>query len=166
MGGGLLKSWSRTQGSVALSSGEAEFYAAIKGACEGLGIQSLLEDMGFAVKVEVIQDSTAAKGTASRAGIGKIKHLDVGWLWIQAAVRKGEIALRKIDGKVNPADVLTKPKNIKETARLTEALNYDMSPRKATRDEEGPDASEVAAWMVMEIRERAAKETMKRVKMT
>ena len=75
----MLKSWSRTQGSEALSSGEAEFYAAIKGACEGLGIKTLLDDLGFQVKVEVIQDSTAAKGTASRAGIGKIKHLDVGW---------------------------------------------------------------------------------------
>ena len=30
-GGGLLKSWSKTQGSIALSSGEAEFYAAVKG---------------------------------------------------------------------------------------------------------------------------------------
>ena len=78
-GGGLLKSWSRSQGPVALASGEAQFYAAIKGACEGLGIKSLLADLGFQVKVEVVQDSTAAKGTASRAGIGKIKHLDVGW---------------------------------------------------------------------------------------
>ena len=41
-GGGLLKSWSRSQGPVAISSGEAEFYAAIKGACEGIGIKSLL----------------------------------------------------------------------------------------------------------------------------
>ena len=96
---------------MALSSGEAEFYAAIKGACEGLGIKSLLKDLGFTVKVEVIQDSTAAKGTASRAGIGKIKHLDVGWCWIQATVEKGEITLIKIDGKINPADVLTKPKS-------------------------------------------------------
>ena len=100
-GGGLLKSWSRTQGSQALSSGEAEFYAAIKGACEGLGIKSLLGDLGFRVEVEVIQDSTAAKGTASRAGVGKTTHLDVGWLWIQPTVREGEIKVPKIDGKVD-----------------------------------------------------------------
>ena len=90
-GGGLLKSWSRSQGPVAISSGEAEFYAAIKGACEGLGIKSLLEDLGFYDQVEVIQDSTAAKGTASRAGIGRIKHLDVGWCWIQQTVENGKI---------------------------------------------------------------------------
>ena len=78
-GGGLLKSWSRSQGPVAMSSGEVEFYAAIKGACEGLGIKSLLADLGFHVKVEIIQDSTAAKGTASRAGIGTWTLVGVGY---------------------------------------------------------------------------------------
>ena len=105
-----------------MSSGEAEFYAAIKGACEGLGIKSLLADLGFQVKVEVVQDSTAAKGTASRAGIGKIKHLDVGWCWIQQTVEKGDIKLVKIDGAIKPADFLTKPKSAKEMARLSTIL--------------------------------------------
>ena len=63
----------------------------------------------------------------------------------------------KIDGKVNPADFLTKPKSVKETARLSEALNYDMNPRKATREELGPDILEVATWMGTEIRVRTAK---------
>ena len=132
-GGGLLKSWSRSQGPVAISSGEAEFYEAIKGACEGLGIKSLLEDLGFHVQVEVIQDSTAAKGTASRAGIGRIKHLDVGWCWIQQTVESGKIRLVKINGKCNPADFLTKPKSAKEMARLAEALNFDMPSCKEIR---------------------------------
>ena len=121
-GGGLLKSWSRSQGPVAMSSGEAEFYAAIKGTCEGIGIKSLLADLGFEVKIEVVQDSTAAKGTASRAGIGKIKHLDVGWCWIQQIVEKGEFKLIKIDGTKKPADPLTKPKSAKEMGRLYEII--------------------------------------------
>jgi hypothetical protein len=129
-GGGLLKSWSRTQGCVALSSGEAEFYAAIKGGAEGIGVRSLLADMGMVVKVEVYQDSTAAKGVASRLGIGKIKHLQTGWLWMQDAVRRGDLELIKICGKINPADVLTKPKSIAEAIRLTDALWYDIRVRK------------------------------------
>ena len=79
--------------------------------------------MGQEVQVDIIQDSTAAKVVASRLGIGKVKHLDVGWLWIQDAVRKGDLVLRKINGKVNPADVLTKPKSAAEAMRLTDALN-------------------------------------------
>ena len=50
-GQSILKSWSRTQGSVALSSGEAEFYAAIKGSAESIGVQSLLADIGIHVKL-------------------------------------------------------------------------------------------------------------------
>ena len=126
-GGG---SWSRTQGSKALSSGEAEFSAMIKGAAESLGMQSLLADLGVTVSIEVITDSSAAIGTASRIGIGKIKHLDVGWLWIQDLVKQGKIVLKKINGKVNPADLMTKPKSAAEAVRLTEAVGYGLIMRK------------------------------------
>jgi hypothetical protein len=125
-GKSVLKSWSRTQGSVSLSSGEAEFYAAIKGSAESIGCQSLLRDMGIDVKLEIITDSSAAKGTASRIGIGKVKHLDVGWLWIQESVKMGQICVRKINGKVNPADVLTKPKSAAEAVRLFYAVGYGL----------------------------------------
>ena len=63
----------------------------------------------------------------------------------------------KIDGKFNPSDFLTKPKSVKETARLSEALNYDMCPRKTTREEEGPGILEVATWIGTEIQGRLEK---------
>ena len=80
--------------------------------------------------VEVVQDSTAAKGTASRVGIGKIKHLDTGWLWIQDVVRAGVVTLKKIHGTVNPADLLTKPKSAAEAARLSISLGYSLVMRR------------------------------------
>ena len=89
-----------------------------------------MADMGQEVKVEIHQDSTAAKGIASRLGIGKIKHLEVGWLWMQEAVRKGDLVLVKICGKINPADILTKPKSIAEMIRLTDALWYEIKVRE------------------------------------
>ena len=109
-----------------MSSGEAEFYALLKGAAEALGMKSLLAHLGLTVKIEIITDSTAAKGTASRIGIGKIKHLDVGWLWIQELVKRGQVVLGKINGKVNPGDLMTKPKSAAEAARLTEAVGYEL----------------------------------------
>ena len=36
--GGIVKTWSSTQATVAQSSGEAELRAAAKGAAEGLGV--------------------------------------------------------------------------------------------------------------------------------
>ena len=92
------------------------------------------------VKVEVVQDSTAAKGTATRIGIGKIKHLDTGWLWIQEVVKAGVVTLEKINGKVNPADLLTKPKSAAEAARLASSLGYELVLRKR-RTAEGKEES-------------------------
>ena len=56
-------------------------------------MKALIADLGLEVRVEVIQDSTQAKGAATRIGIGKIKHLDTGWLWIQEVVKAGVITL-------------------------------------------------------------------------
>ena len=116
------------------SSRAAEFYAAFKGAAEGLGVKSLLADKGLEVNVEVITDSSAAKGTTSRIGIGKIEHLDVGWLWIQELVKRGTIFLKKVNGKVNPADFVTKPKNAAETLRLSSAVGFELVIRKRANE--------------------------------
>ena len=56
--GGVIKTWSSTQGTLSLSVGEAEYYALIKAAAEGLGIQSLAKDMGYDLKVRIWVDST------------------------------------------------------------------------------------------------------------
>ena len=49
----LLKCWSSTQPGVALSSGEAEFYGAVKGASTGLGIKALHRDIGYALPLRL-----------------------------------------------------------------------------------------------------------------
>jgi len=64
LGSHCVKSWSSTQAFIALSSGEAEFYGVVKGASVGLGMKSLLADMGVDVHVNVHTDATAAKGIA------------------------------------------------------------------------------------------------------
>ena len=42
-----IRTWSSTQPSVTLSSGEAEFYGLVKAAGAGLGHQSLMKDVGM-----------------------------------------------------------------------------------------------------------------------
>ena len=73
-------------------------------------------------------------GTASRIGTGKIKHLDVGWLWIQDLVKQGSVVLKKFKGKVNPADLMTKPKSAAEAVRLTEAVGYGLIIRRLEKE--------------------------------
>ena len=53
-------------------------------------------------------DSSAAKGMASRKGLGKVRHVEVNQLWVQQKVGAGEIELRKVEGANNLADALTK----------------------------------------------------------
>ena len=107
-GGHALKTWSSTQGNIALSSGEAEYYGLVKGASVALGVRSMLGDMGVTVRVRVSTDASAAKGIASRRGLGKVRHIEVHQLWVQERVASGEVEVRKVDGKSNLADALTK----------------------------------------------------------
>ena len=108
IGGCLLKHWSKTQTTISLSSGEAELHGIAYGAAQALGLQALLRDLGWTVRIRVHSDATAAIGICKRRGIGKIRHLAVTDLWIQDKVRSKQLELVKILGTENPADVLTK----------------------------------------------------------
>lgn len=107
-GGHLIKSWSSTQPSISLSSGEAEYYGVVKATGIALGHQSLMAEMGMAAKVRVWTDSSAAVGICGRSGLGKLRHVQTHTLWVQERVRSGAIELRKVNGLVNPADLFTK----------------------------------------------------------
>ena len=108
LGAHLIKSWSSTQPSISLSSGEAEYYGVVKAAGIALGQQSLMSDMGMKAKVRVWTDSSAALGICGRSGLGKLRHVQTHTLWVQERVRSGAIELRKVNGLVNPADLFTK----------------------------------------------------------
>ena len=103
----LLKHWSTTQKVLALSSGEAELPGILKGASEDLGLRSLALDLGITMALHVRTDSSAAIGICRRAGLGKVRHLAVGQLWVQEKLRAGEFSLHKHPGLENPGDLLT-----------------------------------------------------------
>ena len=104
----VIKSWSTTQATVALSSGEAELYAIVKGASQSLGMLALANDMGQEMQPRVNSDSSAAIGITQRKGLGKLRHIRVQMLWVQDGLKRGEFALDKVDGADNVSDVLTK----------------------------------------------------------
>ena len=108
LGAHTIKHWSKTQTTLALSSGEAELHGIAAGAAQAIGVQTILKDLGFNVKIKVHSDATAAIGIARRKGMGKLRHLDVSGLWVQDKVRSGAMDLVKVDGTKNPADALTK----------------------------------------------------------
>ena len=104
----LIRSYSKTQQVIALSSAESEFYAAVKASIEGLGLCSLARDYGYELKPVVMADANAALGIINRRGFGKVRHLDTQHLWVQDAAARKAIMYRKEAGSKNPADVCTK----------------------------------------------------------
>ena len=108
VGTGCIKHYSKTQTTIALSSGEAELSGIGAGIAQGLGIQSICRDLGYTYKLRVHTDATAAIGIARRRGMGKIRHLDTADLWVQEVVRSGRIEFLKAAGEENMADIMTK----------------------------------------------------------
>ena len=58
----VLKWWSKTQPTIALSSGEAELAAIVRSTSEGLGMLAIMEEYGFTTKLVVKSDAVAAIG--------------------------------------------------------------------------------------------------------
>ena len=119
-GSHCVKSWSSTQQVIATSSGEAEYYGMVKGASNGFGISGMLRDSGVNIGVAILTDSSAAKGIASRRGLGKVRHIELAQLWLQDQVARGRVRIEKIRGEDNFADSLTKhasPERISQTMR-------------------------------------------------
>ena len=106
-GAHLLGHWSSTQSNIALSSGEAELNAMVKGGTETLGAIGIMNDLGQELSGCVLTDSSAAKGISARDGSGKVKHLEVKQLWIQQAVQDGKLSVTKVPRAENPSDALT-----------------------------------------------------------
>ena len=78
-----IKSWSKTQGTIAQSSAESELIATVKGETEALSLISLAADMGIELTARLHIDANAALGIVERRGVGRVRHLDVGTLWLQ-----------------------------------------------------------------------------------
>ena len=76
--------WSRTQNHITLSSAEAELIALVKCSAELLGVRSMLRDSGVVSDGVVYADSSAALAMSRRKGAGKMRHINVNSLWIQA----------------------------------------------------------------------------------
>ena len=91
-----VSSWTRTQKTNATSSGESELYAMSAGASEALGLRELRTDIGLPTTILLRSDSTAAMGTATRHGLGRMKHVQVRDLALQQWIADGRLTLQKV----------------------------------------------------------------------
>ena len=129
-----LKTWSSSQSTTALSSGEAELYAVTKAAVQTSGLISLASDFGIVLKGVVRTDSNAAIGIVHRRGLGgRCKHIKIQYLWIQERVKSGELVISKVWGKLNPADLMTKGLPAREHWNHLQRLGFGVRDGRATK---------------------------------
>ena len=104
----VVKIGSQVHSTISLSSGESEFYQLVKGSAVGLSIQSLMNDWGLPLEVQILSDSSAARSFSSRRGLGKQRHVQTRYLWIQERVAQKHLRIVKVLGDDNHSDILTK----------------------------------------------------------
>ena len=125
-GGVCLKSYSKTQGTIAQSSAESELIAVVKAACEAIGSVALADDLGIKLRVRLHIDAAAALGILERQGVGRVRHLDIGVLWLQEQQLRRIVELAKVLGTKNPADLMTKHLAQEAVSQYAAVLGYDF----------------------------------------
>ena len=96
LGDSTVSTYSEGQAVIALSSGEAEYF------------WLALLDWRWKFNAHVWMDATAGIAIGSRRGLGRVKHIDTVFLWVQAMVTEGKISLGKKPTEEMLADFLTK----------------------------------------------------------
>ena len=139
----MVKSYSRQQKTVALSSAEAELHAMVAASSETLGLLALCRDLGIFIKGDVHADSRAASGISQRTGIGKMRHVNVQALWVQEVRCNKRLKYHKVLGTRNPSDILTKHVNRELLATHTRTLGLE---HRGGRADTAPSLDSVEAY--------------------
>lgn len=106
LNGNAIYSWSRTQRTPALSSGESEFMALVT---ESLYVRACLEFLlRDQVQIQLRSDSVAGRGIAKRQGLGRVRHLEVQFLWVQQKLAEKQFRLGPVASMVISGDLGTK----------------------------------------------------------
>ena len=92
VGGHAVKHTSNLQGATGLNVSECEYYALTHGAAHCLGLRSYMADLRLEKSLEILSDSSAARAFASRRGLGRQRHVQIRYLWLQERV-----GLRHVD---------------------------------------------------------------------
>ena len=125
MGDNLIAAWSRVQPRIALSSGEAELYAGMRGISETLGFVHMMREFKtddwdrFVHRV----DASACRAIMLRRGCGGLKHITVKSLWVQEAVREYSIDIERISRDEMHPHIIASPSSAEELRNQLTKLN-------------------------------------------
>ena len=97
------------------------------GAAEGLLIQAILVEItNSKAKVVILTDSQSAKAAAGRAGLGRMKHMEIKYLYWPQLVETGRVQLKRVWTRDNVADLLTKFVDAQTLTVLVKKFDFNM----------------------------------------
>ena len=67
-----------------------------------------MEDWGISCTARVSSDSSSARSFSSRRGLGRQRHVQTRYLWLQQRVAAGHLTVHAIRTQENEADLMTK----------------------------------------------------------
>ncbi|GJP62004.1 hypothetical protein CLOP_g19111 [Closterium sp. NIES-67] len=110
LGSGLISWRSTRSSSIALSSCEAELYAATMAAQEARWLSFLLEELGAPQRCPTIWCDNASTIHLTKDAVfhGRSKHIELRHYFVRELVQGGHLRLGKIDSAANLADIFTK----------------------------------------------------------
>ena len=65
-------------------------------------------DFGDQLECGLWSDALAAIAISQRSGLGKLRHIQTQYIWLQERVSAKDLSLTKVVGTSNPADMMTK----------------------------------------------------------
>ena len=130
----------------------------------------MYKDFGIKLGAQVFGDASAALAIIQRQGLGKMRHLDTSYLWIQEKAMNEELQYQKIAGKKNAADLFTKVLTWDQVNRHMETMKNEFVGRSALDIlERKVDElvgmlkldGKVRTWVRTDLGTRTAKSTMR-----
>ena len=92
---------------------------------------SLLWDWQVPMSADLLADASAALGIIGRTGLGKMRHIDTSYLWLQQDCIKEKIKMQKVLGTENPADMNTKGLKIEQIDKFSKMLRMEHRSGRA-----------------------------------
>ena len=125
LNGNMIYLSTRIQKSLSLSSCESEWMASLSGVADGIFVKSFLEAfLKSEVKLIHRVDNSGTRGLAAKEGAGRLRHIDLCFLWLQRENKKGTVMTRSISTKGCPSDIGTKIHNKKRLLFLIGLMGF------------------------------------------
>ena len=135
---GCVIDWgSKLQRTTATSSAEAEYVAGALTARSVVYLKQVLEEIGFPVSrtpALKVDNQACIKCVKNPVYHGRMKHIHISYHFVRQHHALGSYEISHVDGKMNPADLLTKPVQGVLLMRLRPMLVQTPNPSRETQD--------------------------------